>query len=120
MRRCCLMACLVLVLGSGLISVARSQSPGLIWGMDSWFAVGDTLQFLGDAQTSAPGDAGCGVWDADCLIDKGCAFRPVDHVNVEACSWGGYDTACYTVSLLCDPDEDRINTEECTTMHNWH
>ena len=74
---------------------------GMIWGMDSWFAVGDTLQFTGDAHTSIPSAVGCGGWDSDCLIDRGFLFRKVDHVVPGNCTWSGYDTTCYIVKVLC-------------------
>lgn len=177
----CRFAGLLAAAGFSLLvaNCAGAQST-YVYGRAEWFAVGDTLQFVGDANLGASGYDDC-PWDEGCEIDSGFAFRKVTDVDVEECTaeelpsdtcyvcvvvccffmgdcegehctsggmecWeseeecgndclcmgllvvtaynaspGDAEFGCYTLDLICDPDEECENgTTGCDVVNRWY
>lgn len=74
------------------------HGSAFIYGGAGWYAVGDTIQFVGDSNVDGgPGGGGCAAhkWTwANCHVDNGLTFRQVTDVDLQSCS--------YTASSTCD------------------
>ena len=79
---------------------SRCQST-YIFGDPGWFAIGDTIQFMGDSQQSTVQTAECS-WDEPCYIDKGLTFRKVENANLSTCSADELPSdTCYVCAVVC-------------------
>jgi hypothetical protein len=83
--------------------VAESNEAGAetayVYGRNFWWTTGDTIQFMGDANSGSPAEP-CPQWPDGCPMDNGLLFRKVTNVDVVGCT---YDTTltCYAAAVSC-------------------
>lgn len=72
-----------------------------LFGKQGWFAIGDTLQFMGDSYVGSPGYDDC-PWDDGCEIDSGFTLRKVMDVDLENCTADELPSdTCYVCAVVC-------------------
>lgn len=95
---------LALIVPAMLAGVSEAEAEtARIYGLQGWFAQGDTIQFIGDAQVLSvpPQTPDCEGWDEDCALDNGFAFREVSGVDVSECAIADSSTTCYVFGVVC-------------------
>jgi hypothetical protein len=93
------------------VSYAQFDCGGQVWpppdtfvyGKEAWWAVGDTVQFVGDSGLLLLGEGGCSSYDqgwGSCHIDTGFTFRRITDFDDGDCSYTPGDT-CYMCKVRC-------------------
>lgn len=90
-----------LILSASIVPLSAQAVETWIYGLPGWFAVGDTIQFVGDLGTTQLYNGACDAWAEGCRIDWGFGFRRVFEANESTCTWESASATVYVCFVPC-------------------